>query len=778
MTGMLLAPAVPPSDTLPSSRIERRYQPAARRPGHRTSTLVFRPDIEGLRGIAVLLVVAFHCGIPIACGGFIGVDVFFVLSGYLITGLLVAEVEATSRLNLLQFYARRVRRLLPASALSLVVTLLIGALVLAPQELEFAGRAARASSGYMSNIFFARNAADYFSPDAEANPLLHTWSLAVEEQFYLFWPLLILLGLRFWRSRKALVAVLTALTALSLAASVWFTPKSASFAFYALPTRTWEFGIGGLAVLLPRGSPKLPASCWRVLGWFGVIAILASGVWFISRQSAFPGWMALLPVLGTVITLVAIAQQPEGGASAVLGAAPVQILGKLSYSWYLWHWPLLVFASALVPNIAIPGKTAVAALALAVAALVHQFVENPIRYHPALVARPVWTLFLAAVVSACTLGIACLSLRLAAHLAHEPQMQAITAAVEDIADLPRLQCVSQAESAEVKTCVFGNASSTVNIALLGDSHAIQWFNPLRQMVELHHWRLTTFVKSGCPATDITPQGVSAGFASACSQWRAGVIRQILSLRPSLVFYGDASVYVGRKDRPSPHSGTSLNQWQAGVRRTLEALTATGLRVAVMRDNPLPGFDIPTCLARSLRHPWYPGGACEMEKTTSLDATLFEAEKSSARGLVTVRFIDLTEHFCHADVCGAMQQGTVMYRDDNHLTGSFAGSLRPALEAELLLSLQPADGLSPQTADGSPPKALTRNSVAPHEYPTPKPTSITTAPGRNRPSLAACLSAIGIVEETVFPQWLIARTNFSGGSFINLRRCSSMYLLAW
>ena len=656
------------------------------RPSHRASTLAFRPDIEGLRGIAVWLVVAFHCGIPIASGGFIGVDVFFVLSGYLITGLLVAEVEKTSRLNLVQFYARRARRLLPASALVLVAILLTGALILAPRELEFAGRAARASALYMSNIFFAREAADYFSPDVEANPILHTWSLAVEEQFYLFWPLLILLGLKFLRSKKALVTILAALTAISLAASVWFTSRSAPFAFYELPTRAWEFGIGGLAVLLPRGNPMLPPGCWRALGWVGVIAILASGAWLISRQSAFPGWIALLPVLGTVITLVSIAKQPEGGAGILLGTVPVQILGKLSYSWYLWHWPFLVFAAALIPNISATGKTVAAVLALVVAAMAHHFVENPIRYHPGLVARPVLSLFLAAAVSVCTLGIAYLSLRFAVQLAHEPRMQAITAAADDIAEMPRQQCVSLEESADVKTCVFGNASATVNIALLGDSHAIQWFDPLRQIVELHNWRLTTFVKSGCPATDVIPQGFSAGFATACSHWRAEAVRQIVSLRPSLVFYGDASVYVGRKDRPSPHSGTSIHQWQDGMRRTLEALTATGLRVAVMRDNPLPGFDVPTCLARSLRHSWYPGGTCEMEKASSLNPALFEAEKTSARGLSTVRFIDLTEHFCQGDVCQGMQKGAVMYQDDNHLTRTFAGSLRQSLEAELLLSI--------------------------------------------------------------------------------------------
>src|SRR5579864_1226974 len=245
----------------------------------RSST--FRTDIEGLRGIAVLIVVAFHCRIPGFSGGFVGVDVFFVLSGYLITGLLVDEIQKASRLSLLGFYARRARRLLPASTLVLLATLLVGAFILAPQELTFASRAAKAAALYMSNIFFARNAADYFAPDVETNPVLHTWSLAVEEQFYLFWPLLIMLGLQFWRSIKALLVVLSGLTVLSLAACVWFTANGGTFAFYGLPARAWEFGIGGLAVLMPSGTLKLRAGGWLAVGWLGVLAILASE-YFIS----------------------------------------------------------------------------------------------------------------------------------------------------------------------------------------------------------------------------------------------------------------------------------------------------------------------------------------------------------------------------------------------------------------------------------------------------------------------------------------------------------------
>ena len=647
--------------------------------------MAFRPDIEGLRGIAVLIVVLFHCGIPGFSGGFVGVDVFFVLSGYLITGLLVAEIQKTSRLSLLRFYARRVRRLLPASALNLVVTLLIGAVVLAPQELTDAGRAARATALYLSNIFFAINAADYFAPDVKSNPMLHTWSLAVEEQFYLFWPLLILLGLRSLRSMKALVTVLTGLTIVSLGTSVWFTANEGTFAFYQLPARAWEFGIGGLAVLLSRGTLKWRFGWWVAFGWLGILAILGSAH-FIRGDTNFPGWIALVPVVGTTITLIAGAEHPRCGVGVVLHSDPLQVLGRLSYSWYLWHWPFLVFSAALLPNISIAGKTAAAAASLAVAGVSYYFVEDPIRFHPSLLKRPALSLYLAAIVTLLSLVGAFLAMWFAVRLANEPEMKTITAAIDDIARMPRQQCVSPRQSPEAKTCIFGDASSRTNIVLFGDSHAIQWFNPLQRIAESHGWKLTTMVKSACPAIDIIPPGSSAGEAAICTSWRAEALQRILALRPSIVFIGNATNLLWHKNNFAIR--LSLDELRDGTRRTLETLTAKDLRVAVMRDNPNFTYDVPTCLARSARHSWYPGGSCETDKFTALSAAVFESEKAGGRGLPNVHFIDLTDRLCRKDVCWTVQGGTVLYRDNNHLTGNFADRLMPVLEAELLAILNP------------------------------------------------------------------------------------------
>lgn len=650
----------------------------------------FRKDIEGLRGIAVLLVVLFHCGVWGAGGGFIGVDVFFVLSGYLITGLLVAEIEKRGRLDLIQFYARRIRRLLPASALTLLVTLAVGAVVLAPQELTFAGRAARATSVYMSNVFFGINAADYFSADVDTNPVLHTWSLAVEEQFYFFWPLLIMMGLQGLKSKRALVWVLSMVTALSLAASIWFTAHGGTFAFYQLPARAWEFGVGGLAILLPRQQGRVPEWFWLALGWSGVATVLAAGAW-MPGGPGFPGWIALIPAAGTIAALLCGAELPRRGVAVLLDSVPMQAMGKLSYSWYLWHWPFLVLGAALFPDITVAGRLAAAALAFVLATITHRLVENPIRFNPYLMARPVRSLYLGGVLTVGSLVVSWGAMEFAGRMGRDPKQQTILAAVGDISRLPRKECVVLGESPDVKVCEFGTRSSEIHVVLFGDSHAIQWFNPLQRMAEERGWHLTTLVKSGCPATDIAAPGTSKRFTSACASWRAEALRKIQGWNPSVVVVANATNYLGLVGRERPNA-VSLDDWRAGTRRTLSALANAGIRVASMRDNPQAAGDVPTCLARAARHSWYPGGSCELNRAMTLKPVIFETEKAGAQGLPNVRFIDLTDELCGVSGCPAVRDGIVTYRDDNHLTGGFADRLRPALESRLLATLDaPLEG---------------------------------------------------------------------------------------
>jgi len=254
---------------------------------------------------------------------------------------------------------------------------------------------------------------------------------------------------------------------------------------------------------------------------------------------------------------------------------------------------------------------------LVVAGISYRFVENPIRFHPYLVKRPVMSLCLAGAVTLCSVGAAFLAMWFAGHLEKEPKMQAIAAAIGDVTRLPKNQCISLLQSSEVKVCEFGNASSGVNIVLFGDSHAIQWFNPLERIAQSNGWKLTTMVKSACPSFDIKPLSQTALNLAACDSWRAEALQRIIALHPTIVFIANSTSYLGNvttypKDTSTPAMTVSLENLQDGTRRTLEALM--GLRVVLMRDPPYFPYDVPTCLARSVRHAWYPGGSCEAERS--------------------------------------------------------------------------------------------------------------------------------------------------------------------
>jgi hypothetical protein len=270
------------------------------------------------------------------------------------------------------------------------------------------------------------------------------------------------------------------------------------------------------------------------------------------------------------------------------------------------------------------------------------------------------------------------------RLAQTPAMKDISAVIDDIADMPREKCVSLGNSTEVKSCVFGNPTSAVNVVLFGDSHAIQWFNPLRRITETYRWRLTTFLKSGCPAADLTPPATSLRSMPNCSAWRSEAIRHVVMLRPTTVILGSATpLCLRRKNKTVCPFGISVDEWRNGTERTFATLAAAQLRIVALRDTPLFPFDIPTCLARSVRHAWYSRGSCDIDKSASLDRELFDAERTAARGLPDVHFLDMTDMLCGENLCYSEQNGAIVYRDNNHLTGKFAASLTPTLEARLL-----------------------------------------------------------------------------------------------
>ena len=353
-----------------------------------SSAATFRRDIEGLRAVAIGLVLVYHAGITFVPGGFVGVDVFFVISGFLITGILVRELESTGRISLARFWARRARRLLPATGLVLVATT-IGVWLLVPTTSwrTFGGDVVGAAF-YVVNWVFAGRSVDYLAEGVSPSPVTHFWSLAVEEQFYVVWPLLlclVALVMRLRRSRSVRGTMLLALGVIAVPSflwSVWLTSSGDPAAFFVTTTRLWELALGAGVALGSRLWPRLPVRVAHALGWAGLLAVLAAALAFGS-QTPWPGSAALVPTLGTAALIVAGFR--PGGPATLLSARPMVWIGGLSYSVYLWHWPVLVLAAAVIGDFGQKIGLVLVAASFVPAWLGHHLVENPLRFHPALV---------------------------------------------------------------------------------------------------------------------------------------------------------------------------------------------------------------------------------------------------------------------------------------------------------------------------------------------------------------------------------------------------------
>jgi peptidoglycan/LPS O-acetylase OafA/YrhL len=354
--------------------------PGEQSPGSPSAAWTHRADIEGLRAIAVVLVVLFHAQLGPFSGGFVGVDVFFVLSGYLISGLLLRELAQTGSISLSAFYARRIRRLLPAALLVLLVTMTASVLWLPPLLVPGVAGDVAAAAAYVSNMGFAVQATDYFAYGQSPSPVLHYWSLGVEEQFYLFWPALLLFIAWIARGRGHRVGLAVAgITTSSFLLSLWLTSTNAPWAFFSLPTRAWELGLGAIVAIGSTRIAQVPVRLASTAGWLGLAMIVTAGLLF-DESTPFPGTAAVLPTVGAALVVIGGLHGTRSGPSLVLGRSGPRFLGRVSYSLYLWHWPVLVIPMvALGAPLPVVARLALVVAAVLLAAATHRFVEEPIR---------------------------------------------------------------------------------------------------------------------------------------------------------------------------------------------------------------------------------------------------------------------------------------------------------------------------------------------------------------------------------------------------------------
>jgi len=666
-----------------------------------------RRDVQGIRAIAVLLVLAYHAKVPGFSGGYIGVDVFFVVSGFLITSLLVREFDTTGKISLTNFYARRVRRLLPASVVVVIGTLIISKIWLEPLRLYDLTQDARAAALFATNIVFAVRESDYLQSALPPSPLQHYWSLGVEEQFYIFFPVFVMVLLKLGKASKSLfTAGLAIVTAISLAVCVAITPSMPSIAFYLLPFRAWELGAGALLAIVGGKINRIKSVNRELFGWVGLVIIMVTGFIFDSK-TLFPGYAAVLPVIATLL-LVTSGDNSKIGPSRLLGLRVFQWFGSRSYSLYLWHWPILIVARSANKADLTAFQVALCLLAtLFLAELSFKFVEQPIHNVPTFLNNANRSLALGAVFISVGLGASFITAPATADSLNTPinttessviaatttifqysddQLKALIAKAPGLTELPAdldpPLAVLDSDEPEIyklgchdhdldipPVCQFGDLDSKTSIALIGDSHAAQWFEPLRRIAEQSKWRLQTFTRSGC-----TMLGITNGVLENCRVWLKNVVAEVQKNNFSLVVI---SAFTNREDLVDESPDGFINN----ITELHSALTVNSQKVIYLADSPGPLLHVPICLSANVQTIQN----CNIERDDAINEQTAEILKG-VWSSESSRFIDLTDWFCTQQVCPVVIGNMVVYRDVSHISSAYALALTNVLLNQLDVSL--------------------------------------------------------------------------------------------
>jgi len=694
----------------------------------------FRPDIEGLRAVAVLAVVLFHAEMPGVGGGFVGVDVFFVISGFLITGLLWREVSSTGTVRMPRFYGARARRLLPASA-AVGIAIMLGTAFTAPPL--WARRNILdgiASALYVSNYRFAWQGIDYFVARTPPSPFQHYWSLGVEEQFYLLWPAVII-GTA-WivrRSRRApasqspsrprpFVVVLGIVAVVSLALSVITTRIAPPIAFFSLPTRAWELAVGGLVALTADRWRRMPSMLANLAGWAGLGMVLLACTQ-LGPGTPYPGTAALLTVLGAALLIGAGCANPARGCGRILSARQMQAIGRVSYSWYLWHWPLLLAVPASAQGPALGQTVAAVVGSLLLAFLTTRFIENPLRFATAVRQSPHRSLAIGAAATSLAVGVgSALLVAVPTPIGHGPAAPRLAFAAApasgnsgpDAVDAVVRKAFTEvqsviAESAGIKAvpsnleppladartkpldsakgcrlgwfeidhpeCAEGDPASSTTIALLGDSNAAMWNPAFLRVAAQRHWRLEILAKGNCPPleTKMIHPVLHREFTE-CEQWRSQILTRLQGEHPRLVVLAMTRRYGARYGWASGVAAYD-DAWNEGLRREVRQLRDTGAQVLVLGPIPDPQSVPPDCLSVHLDD----ATACSPPRSVAVSQSGIVAESAATEaggGLYT----DLTDLFCTADRCPVIIGNTLVYFDASHVTSKYAEALSPIIGA--------------------------------------------------------------------------------------------------
>jgi peptidoglycan/LPS O-acetylase OafA/YrhL len=665
----------------------------------------FLPHVQGLRAVAVIMVVLYHFWPGRLSGGYIGVDIFFVISGFLITGQLARELERTGRIALPAFWAKRVRRLLPASVTVLIFATLATIFILPLSSLVGSLKEILASTFYFENWSLALGSVDYLAAH-QATVVQHYWSLSLEEQFYVVWPLLLLgatwLGVKFFASRRWLpmIALVVVVSLLSFVVSVIYTNSNPAEAFFVTFTRVWEFGAGAVLALLPKWRPR--GAIWpNVLGYAGLIAILVASYRY-NQDTQFPGTAAIVPVLGSVAILASARAERPWDIGSILGGRPQRFIGDISYSVYLWHWPLIVIAP-YIPGWGLLGinRVALFLVSFVLGWLTKRYIEDPARtWKFLLVRKPRMSYaFMVSLMVVSSLLVA------GAFAVNNPKYQAAAAELKSInanppacfgaeesatcqnpklanavipssgfgnADQPNYPgCFVELNESAVTACHFGStAPDAPRVALIGDSHAYQYIDTMISLADAKGWSLTTYLKGACPWTTTPVGGPSVAFTNSCRDWLSN-LKATLAKQPTYSAIFTTALHDTPYVTTASTASGRTNQVAAGFSQAWTQ--AKGAPIVTLIDNPDFLDDPNKCLRVTS-----PKDCTEPRKDVlqPVDPIGVAARASGAT------LLDFTNKYCDSTECFSVVGGANVYRDQDHLTVTWTLTLRSQIEAAI------------------------------------------------------------------------------------------------
>lgn len=684
-----------------------------------------RSEIDGLRAIAVIAVVLFHLRVSGFAGGFTGVDVFFVISGFLITRLLIKEHESSGTIHLAAFWARRFRRILPTLLITLLITMVVGAFLLPPWERANLFESARAAATSLGNFHFLNVKGGYFSSTTAEQPLLHTWSLGVEEQFYLLWPIGVFLALR-WGGRRALVIWVAITFVVSLVLSRVLTSSSPSAAFFLPQARVWELAVGAAVAVFRPVPPRISTRISVSMGWIGVLAIIGS-VLFMNEGEQFPFPHALIPVTATAIFISFTSSEMSLGR--VLMHPVFVSVGRWSYGWYLFHWPAIVFCRSVLGRYSLGWELAVCVGTLGLAALNQRVVERRFANQSTFTRwRSHRVLLVGLTFSAMAWGVASWAATVE-RVNNEVAASEILSAINSPTSTSSIkdQVISEGKSGPdtsnyefdwtsdygmniltqsrvqmVWPCVdfrfnlpFTEECATIDgeefIVAIGDSHAGSAAPALAKIASERGLGFRLVGQASCPMADVDTF-LKNDIYKGCREWATKVIKNILDNRDSVaavvwlvrsdyyfpgdsisksVEFGEATIGLAGKKSNVELAG---NVWRDGIRALLSQLDEAGIPIVLMHNWPeFPQWPSDCLSQQSVKN-------CEISRSAFLAyrRASFLAEKEAVAGFSRLAVVDPVDSLCSFEICPMAFGSMILYRDGNHLTP--AGSLRlvPAL----------------------------------------------------------------------------------------------------